>query len=274
MQGNNENKKEMLMQARNENNNQLLMQGENENNENNNFEYKYEQAQISSQQNLSVQKMAKSGMRKEGGKSENNYSGQYQSENMNYKINNQYNINESNSPMDNYSKYLLEQINKIRIDPQSFIGVIEDAKANIVKSRFGGYAYNGKIKIALAEGEPAFDDAIEFLKSTESMEILEYSPLLTVKLPQNESEIKDFNDLKIKVEEMLEEGINIKSYWRDIIRDPEISFLLMIVDDTGSRRGMKRKDILNPKMKYIGISSIEINGSFVCYITLSSNLTF
>ena len=274
MQGNNENKKEMLMQAKNENNNELLMQGENENNENNNFEYKYEQAQISSQQNLSVQKMAKSGMRKEGGKSENNYSGQYQSENMNYKINNQYSINESNSPMDNYSKYLLEQINKIRIDPQSFIGVIEDAKANIVKSRFGGYAYNGKIKIALAEGEPAFDDAIEFLKSTESMEILEYSPLLMVKLPQNESEIKDFNDLKIKVEEMLEEGINIKSYWRDIIRDPEISFLLMIVDDTGSRRGMKRKDILNPKMKYIGISSIEINGSFVCYITLSSNLTF
>ena len=183
-------------------------------------------------------------------------------------------ISKSILPEDNYSKYLLEQINKIRIDPQSFIGVIEDAKANIVKSRFGGYAYNGKIKIALAEGEPAFDDAIEFLKSTESMEILEYSPLLTVKLPQNESEIKDFNDLKIKVEEMLEEGINIKSYWRDIIRDPEISFLLMIVDDTGSRRGMKRKDILNPKMKYIGISSIEINGSFVCYITLSSNLTF
>ena len=275
IQRKNEKKKEVLMQGKNENNSKLLMQGGNDNNENKNFQYQYqfEQAQMNSQQNISAQKMAKSGMRKEGGKSENNYSGQYQSENMNYKINKQYRINESNSPMDNYSKYLLEQINKIRIDPQSFIGVIEDAKANIVKSRFGGYAYNGKIKIALAEGEPAFDDAIEFLKSTESMEILEYSPLLTVKLPQNESEIKDFNDLKIKVEEMLEEGINNRSYWRDIIRDPEISFLLMIVDDTGSRRGMKRKDILNPKMKYIGISSNEINGSFVCYITLSSNLT-
>ena len=31
----------------------------------------------------------------------------------------------------NYSKYLLEQINKIRTDPKSFIGVIEDAKDNI-----------------------------------------------------------------------------------------------------------------------------------------------
>ena len=186
--------------------------------------------------------------------------------------NNKYNINESNSPMDNYSKYLLEQINKLRIDPQSFIGVIEDAKANIVNSRFGGYTYNGKIKIALSEGEPAFDEAIEFLKTTESMEILEYSPSLTVKLPQNESEISDNNDLKIKVEEMVDNGINVKSYWRDVIRDPEISFLLMIVDDTGLRRGMKRKDILDPKMKYIGISSIEINGNFVCYITLSSKL--
>ena len=193
-------------------------------------------------------------------------------EGKNQNQNNKYNINESNSPMDNYSKYLLEQINKLRIDPQSFIGVIEDAKANIVNSRFGGYTYNGKIKIALSEGEPAFDEAIEFLKTTESMEILEYSPSLTVKLPQNESEISDNNDLKIKVEEMVDNGINVKSYWRDVIRDPEISFLLMIVDDTGLRRGMKRKDILDPKMKYIGISSIEINGNFVCYITLSSKL--
>ena len=71
---------------------------------------------------------------------------------------------------------------------------------------------------------------------------------------------------------MVDYGINVKSYWRDVIRDPEISFLLMIVDDTGLRRGMKRKDILDPKMKYIGISSIEINGNFVCYITLSSKL--
>ena len=128
--------------------------------------------------------------------------------------------------------------------------------------------------MALSQGLPAFEETISILKIVKPMNKLIFEPKLMVKLPQNESEIKDFNDLKIKVEEMLEEGINIKSYWRDIIRDPEISFLLMIVDDTGSRRGMKRKDILNPKMKYIGISSIEINGSFVCYITLSSNLTF
>ena len=181
-------------------------------------------------------------------------------------------MNIAASPNDNYSRYLLEQINKIRVDPQSFIGVIEDAKANIEKHRYGGFVYKDKIKIALSEGEPAFDEAIEFLKNTETMEILEFSPELTVQLPQDENELKDSTYLITKVENMVNEGIRIKSYWRDVIRDPEVSFLLMIVDDNGARRGMRRKAILNPKMKYIGISSIDINGNFACYITLSSKL--
>ena len=176
------------------------------------------------------------------------------------------------TPKDNYSRYLLEQINKIRIDPQSFIGVIEDAKANIVKHRYGGFIYKSKINIALCDGEPAFNEAINFLQSTESMGKLEFCPQLTAQLPQNEDEIKDIEDLRIKVEKMIDSGINIKSYWKDLIKDPEISFLLMIVDDNGTRKGMRRRDLLNPHIKYIGISSIEINDNFVCYITLSSKL--
>ena len=190
----------------------------------------------------------------------------------NKKINFQMYSDLSLTPMDNYSKYIFEQINKIRIDPQSFIGVIEDAKANIIRHRYGGYIYSGKIKIALAEGETVFDEAIEYLKNTESMGKLEFCPQLTVELPKNEREIKDKDDLRLKVEEMIINGINIKSYWRDLIKDPEISFLLMIVDDNGTNKGKKRRDILNPNIKYIGISSIEINNKFVCYITLSSKL--
>ena len=183
------------------------------------------------------------------------------------------NFNNRNSitakPTDNYSKYILEQINKIRIDPQSFIGVIEDAKANITKDKFGRIIYNGKMRIALANGESSFDEAIEFLKNADSMEPLKYISYLTVMPPQNEKEIKDKDDLNKKVIEMINGGINIKSYWRDVIRDPEISFLLMIVDDNGVKNGMRRKDIMNPSIKFIGISSIEINRNFVCYITLS-----
>ena len=193
-------------------------------------------------------------------------------------IRNQYNnlnLNFSSAsiyPNDNYSRYLLEQINKIRADPQSFIGVIEDSKGNIVRGKYGRLIYNGKIKIALSKGESAFNEAIEYLKNASPMKKLEFSHIITPKLPSNESEIRDNNDLGKKVNRMIDNGIIIKSYWRDVIKDPEISFLLMIVDDNGFKSGKRRKDIMNPNMRYIGITSTEINGYFVCYITLSVNI--
>ena len=182
------------------------------------------------------------------------------------------NIQTADSPLDNYSKYLFEQINNIRADPKSFIGVIEDSKANIVKDKFGGFIYKDKINVALSQGEPVFNEAIEFLKKTEPMEKLEFSPDLTAELPKNEREIGDRFYLRKKVDQMVENGLIIKSYWKDIIKDPQINFLLMIVDDNGSNTGLKRSDILNPKLKYIGISSVQIKSKFVCYITLSYGL--
>ena len=195
-------------------------------------------------------------------------------------INNAYNSNKSKEnvyqntilslPSDNYSKYLLEQINKIRTEPQSFIGVIEDAKANIKKDRFDRIIYDGRIKIALTKGETAFDEAIQFLKDLKPMEALEYDSNIKVIPPRNIKEMKDKEDMCKKVKEMINEGVVIKSYWRDLIKDPEISFLFMIIDDNGSKSGMKRKDLLDPNMKYIGVTSIEIDNDFVCYITLRS----
>lgn len=176
----------------------------------------------------------------------------------------------TSKPEDNYSKYFLAQINKIRTDPQSFIGIIEDSKYNIIKDRYGRIMYNGKIKVKLIFGEPAFDDAIEFLNKTKPMNKLEFSSIIAPKLPKNEEEMKDKNDLRKKVSNMAQNGISIKSYWKDFIKDPETSFLLMIVDDIGIKGGMRRKDLLDPKMKYIGISSTVINDHFICYIALSS----
>ena len=174
------------------------------------------------------------------------------------------------SPSDNFSKYLLQQINKIRTEPQSFIGIIEDAKKNIIKNKNGHLIYNGKIKIGLINGQKAFDNAINYLKKVKPMEKLIFNPYITVQLPRTESEIKYKNDLRLKVENMVNDGISIKSYWRDVIKDPELSFLMMIVDDNGGQSGMRRKDLLDPNMKYIGINSIDINGTFVCYLTLSN----
>ena len=140
---------------------------------------------------------------------------------------------------------------------------------NIIRNKHGRLVYNGKIKIGLNDGESAFNNAINYLKSSKSAEKLVFNPYITVDLPKTENEIKYKNDLRLKVENIVNKGINIKSYWKNVIKDPEISFLMMIVDDNGSDSGMRRKDLLDPNMKYIGISSTEINGLFVCYITLS-----
>ena len=178
------------------------------------------------------------------------------------------NLDISMQPSDNFSKALFSQINKIRSNPQSYINFIENSKKNIMTDKKGRLIYNGTIKIALTRGEQAFDEAIDFLKKSKSMEQLVFNPYLTVEMPKTANEIKYKNDLRYKVEKMINKGIIIKSFWRDVIRDPEISFLMMMVDDTGEMSGMRRKDLLDPNMKYIGINAVEINGSFVCYITL------
>lgn len=188
---------------------------------------------------------------------------QYSTLNMNFN-----NMNIS-MPSDNYSRYYLAQINKLRTEPQSFIGVIEDSKSNISKDRFGRIIYKGKIKVALNLGEAAFEEAINYLKEIRPMEPLIYKQIITVNAPMTEDEILDKNDLSKKVDLITNMGINIRSFWRDVIKDPEISFLLTIIDDNGIKSGFRRKDILSPYMKYIGISSSEINNNFACYITLA-----
>ena len=101
------------------------------------------------------------------------------------------------------------------------------------------------------------------------MEPLEFSPSLIPDLPTTVNEMNNINYLKISIKKMMNDGLKINSYWRNVIKDPEICFLLMIVDDNDKSKGMKRVDILNPKMKYIGLSSVEIDGKFMNYIVLS-----
>ena len=102
-------------------------------------------------------------------------------------------------PIDNYSRYFLSQVNKIRTEPQSFIGVIEDSKANIIKDRQGRIIYNGKIKVALNIGEAAFDEAIEFLKELNPLQPLAYNQMITINAPVSENEILDKDDLILKI---------------------------------------------------------------------------
>ena len=177
-------------------------------------------------------------------------------------------INEK-KPMDDFSQYIFNHINKIRENPQSFINTIEEAKPYILYNKSKKLIYKKNVKVALSEGIPAFQEAISILKICKPMNKLIFEPKLMVKLPDNEDDIIDKEYFKYEIRKMISEGIPIKSYWRDIINDPEISFLMMIVDDTGKKSGMKRNDILDPNMKYIGICSKSIGKYFICFLTFS-----
>ena len=172
-------------------------------------------------------------------------------------------------PEDDFSRYIYEQINRIRTNPQSYINIIEKSKENIIKDEKNRLIYKSKVKVALSKGQSAFEELILILQETQPMNPLKFNPKMNIPLPSTTEEIKDKNYIKIKVQELRSQNINIKSYWKDIIKDPETSFILMVVDDTGQKQGMKRKDILNPKIKYIGICSTMIDKNFVCYMTFS-----
>ena len=167
------------------------------------------------------------------------------------------------NPGDDFSKYIFDGINSIRENPQSFIPIIERAKNNIMYDKKGICVYKSSVKVALSKGIPAFDESIDYLKNLRPMQKLIFSSELLIPPPENEDQIKDKTYMNEIINEKVQSGIPIKSFWRDIIKDRETCLILMIVDDTGANSGKKRNDILDPNMQCIGIVSKKIGKS--CY---------
>ena len=172
-------------------------------------------------------------------------------------------------PKDDFSRYVFALINSLRLNPPSYIDTILRAKNNVTTDKSGIKIYKSSVKVALNSGEKAFDSAIEVLKDTEPMCKLIYNPNLTIDLPTNENEIKSKAYLPGQIKKKIDNGVEIKSFWKDIVKDPDTCFILTIVDDSGKHSGNKRNDILDKNNKYIGISSVKIGKSFACYIVIS-----
>ena len=175
----------------------------------------------------------------------------------------------NNKPEDPFSQYIFEKINELRENPQSFIDLIDEAKKNIqTDEKTGIKVYKTSVKVALYKGEKAFEEAIEILKNTQPMEKLQFNPDFVIDLPNNELDIKSKNYLVDQIKLKIDSGIDVKSFWKDIVNDKESCFILTVVDDSGANAGNKREDILNKDSKYIGISTAKIGKSFACYIVL------
>ena len=172
-------------------------------------------------------------------------------------------------PKDDFSRYVFSLINSLRLNPPSYIDTILRAKNNVTTDKSGVKIYKSTVKVALNSGEKAFDLAIDVLKDTQPMSKLIYNPNLTIDLPQNENDIKSKAYLPGQIKKKIDDGVEIKSFWKDIVKDPDTCFILTIVDDSGKHAGNKRSDILDKNNKYIGISSVKIGRSFACYIVIS-----
>ena len=193
----------------------------------------------------------------------------------NYLSNNNYtsikaskNLDPNATPKDDFSKYIFSKINSLRENPKSFIPEIQKAKNNIQMDKSGIKIYKSSVKVALYNGESAFDEAIEILRTTKPMQKLIYNPEFVIDLPKNEKDIISFEYLGNIVKKKIDSGLDIKSFWKDIVKDKETCFILTVVDDNGKSAGNKRNDLLNRNNKYIGISSVKIGKSFACYIVI------
>ena len=183
-------------------------------------------------------------------------------------------INEDkNTKYADYPEKMLELINKIREDPVSYADIIEDSIKNITVIEEDDETkpkiiYKKKVKVALTRGEPAFKEAAEILRNMDSLPPLEFKNEICVPLPDNENDIKDFSYLKEQVK-ILREATNIDVFFKDLIKLPEVSALLMIVDDGEKNAGRKRNAVLNKNFKYIGINSKFVGKTFIAYFTFS-----
>ena len=206
----------------------------------------------------------------------------------NFKVSNKYNENNNNDNEDyneklieeknqkyrDYPEKMLDIINRIREDPTSYADLIEDSTKYIINERDkedetkNKIIFKKKVKVALTRGEVAFREAAEILRNMRPLPPLELNGNINIPLPETEEEIKDPQFLKEQVK-LLRETTNIDIFYKDLIKIPEVSALLMVVDDSVKNPGRKRHAILNKDFKFIGINCHFIGKKFVAYFAFS-----
>ena len=166
-----------------------------------------------------------------------------------------------------FSKATLELINQIRKDPKSYSKTILN-NIQYITTENGKTLFKKKVKVLLNRGVSAFQEAANELQKMEPMEELVMKPEIIIPLPQEEKQINDNILLRNKVNQ-IRENYNINVYFKNMIKNPEKAVLLLIVDDSVNSPGKKRKAILNPEFRKIGIDSKFIGHVFISYFTFS-----
>ena len=194
--------------------------------------------------------------------------------NINQNENNNYNNINLDDKYSDYPEKIVKLINNIREDPVGYADIIEDSIKYIIEEEDKKdpenirLIFKKKVKVALNKGEPAFKEAAEYLKTLSPLPPLEFNQDKCIPLPENEEELKDPTFLREQVQK-IRENTNIDVFFKDLIKIPEVSGLLMIVDDNIKNAGKKRLALLNKELKYIGVTSKFIGKTFIAYFSFS-----
>ena len=181
----------------------------------------------------------------------------------------------------NYPETLLKIINIIRTKPQLYAEKVDYAvryikiENQVINDKVTGQKKNiekpifkKKVKVALNKGESTFYETSKRLREMIPIPPLEMDNNLLINLPNNKSEIYD-NKYLIKQAEKIKQKTSLEFFYKDLIKDPNISALLMVVDDTEKNEFKKRDIILNPDLRYVGINCRYIGKTFVAYLGFS-----
>ena len=176
-------------------------------------------------------------------------------------------IKENNGTTNRFNIRAIDLINKIRRDPPSYANTILENMKYIIKEN-NKLIFKKKVKVLLNKGEESFKNAANELRQMNPMGDLKMKNEIAIPLPLSKEEIND-NALLINQVNIIRQNYNINVYFKNMIKNPEIAVLLLIVDDSVSNPGAKRKAILNPYFKNIGINSNFIGNTFVSFFSFS-----
>ena len=176
-------------------------------------------------------------------------------------------IKENNGTTNRFNIRAIDLINKIRRDPPSYSKTILENMKYITREN-NKLIFKKKVKVLLNKGEEAFRNAAEELKKTAPMNDLTIKNEIAIPLPLSQEEIND-NALLINQVNIIRQNYNINVYFKNMIKNPEIAVLLLIVDDSANSPGAKRRAILNPHFRKIGINSKFINTTFISFFSFS-----
>lgn len=128
------------------------------------------------------------------------------------------------------------------------------------------FSKKGQPKILMNTGESAIHSVIKFIETLSPMSRLEQNKEIAIVVPPNPehwtSQYSLYVDQKtadLKSNSKIK--YNLLSFHFDLsISDPELSFLLQLVDDN-SFNGLRRNHICDPEMKYIAVTYANVGVS-------------